>query len=198
MVHATCTRFGRLGGSGGIVAPVLVSVNWAFMGVMQKQMIFCVSMTKTRQKWRQFHCLTRMHSSRMCTARSLTVSHRIPCTPLPPHMTPLPPCMPPCHTCPQPCTPPAMHPPPCMPPLPHMPPTTTHPPPCTPPAMHATPAMHAPCHVHPRHACPPAMHAPCHACPLPCMSPCHACPPAMHGTPHHTCPPVDRILDTHF
>ena len=39
MVHATCTRFGRLGGSGGIVAPVLVSVNWAFMGVMQKQMI---------------------------------------------------------------------------------------------------------------------------------------------------------------
>ena len=134
-----------------------------------------------------------MHSSRMRTARSLTVSHRI------------------CqgghvwHARPLPCTPPTIttHVPlPCMPHLPHMPPTAIHaychartpamhtPLPCKPPchahpplpckfpamhthAMYAPPAMHAP-----RHTCPPAMHAPS----PPHMPPCHARPP----------PPVDR------
>ena len=76
---------------------------------------------------------TTMHSSRVRTACSLTVSRSI-C-----HTHPPPPCMPPlCHACP-----PAMH-APC-----HTPPHHTHT-----PAMHA-PAMHAPCH-----ACHPAMHAP--------------------------------------
>ena len=96
---------------------------------------------------------SRMHSSRMCTTRSLTVCHA--CPPLP--------CMPPnqacptCHACPLPYTPPAMHAP--QPSMPHLP--------CMPP-----PAMHAP-----HHTCPPAMHAslphmpPCYTCPLPCMSP---------------------------
>ena len=111
--------------------------------------------------------LTRMHSSRMRTARSLTVSRSI-C-----HACPLCYTHPsPCHACPPPCMPPAMH---------------THPH----HAMHAPPTMHAP------HACPPAMHAPlpctpptmhapCHACPLPCTPPTamHTPPlPAMQGPP---------------
>ena len=103
--------------------------------------------------FRQKNCKTRMHSSRMHTACSLTISRRVPHTP------PLPPCMPP---------------------QPHMPLTTMHAPlqPHTPPCNHAPPAaMHAPwqpCmppsnHAHPlatmqapgNHACPPATtHAP--------------------------------------
>ena len=99
---------------------------------------------------------TRIHSSRMPTAGSLTVSPYlivfaggacVACTPLP--CTPLP-CMPPCHA-------------PChVCPLPHMPPTMHAPLPCTPP----------PC-------TPPAMHTPPPCTPLPCMPPCHA-PPGMH------------------
>ena len=104
--------------------------------------------------------LTRMHSSRMLTARSLTVSCSIcrgggACMPHTPPVTHIPlPCMPLCHAAP--ChIPPAMH-----------APCHAHPPPCTPPAMHASlphmpPAMHTPCHAHP-----PAMHTP-----LPCAAP---------------------------
>ena len=76
---------------------------------------------------------TRMHSSRIHTAHSLTVSRSI------------------CHACPCHTCPPAMHTPlPCM------------PPPCTPPATHTHPAMHIPppCMPHPNmhipcHTCPP-------------------------------------------
>ena len=109
-----------------------------------------------------------MHSSRMRTARLLTVSQylvvsvgvgdmharHIPC-----HAFPLP-CMPPAmhaprHAFPLPCMPPAMHIPlPCIPPY-HACPHHACPLPCIPPAMHA------PCHAHP-----PAMHTP-----LPCMPP---------------------------
>ena len=109
---------------------------------------------------------TRMHSSRMCTACSLTVSHRILCMPPTTMHAPLPlqPCMPPatthaphnhkCHL--QPCTPPATtHPP------------TTHAPqqPCMPPAT-----MHSPQPL-PHPATPP---------------------PHQHGTPPHnnTSPPL--------
>ena len=115
-----------------------------------------------------------MHSSRMCTARSLTVSHAhaichgmqapppcmpptmhapmhiLPATDVPPACIPpatYPPCMPPTMHAPLPCMPPAMHTsPPCMPSLPRM-----LPPPCTAPyhaplpAMHAPSATHAPC-----------------------------------------------------
>ena len=108
-----------------------------------------------------------MHSSRMCTARSLTVSRHILCTPhnhacCPTAMhAPLQPCMPPAimHTCP---------------PQPHMPPSATmHAPqqPRTPPTTHA-PGNHA----HPwqprtlrNHTCPPAtMHNPRQQCTPPC------------------------------
>ena len=108
-----------------------------------------------------------MHSSRMRTARSLTVSRHILCMPPPqpcmphhppatmhapqqPHMPPSPanhtrlpplqPCMPPSnHACPL----ATMH----SPQQPHMPPATTHTPrqPCTPPSNHT----HPPCN----HAC---------------------------------------------
>ena len=94
---------------------------------------------------------TRMHSSRMRSAHSLTVYHsRSACMHAPlPHMLP-------CHACPLQCMPPAMHAPYHACPLP-----------CTPlPGM--SPAMHAPCS--------PAMHAPCHACPHH-AHPYHACPP---------------------
>ena len=128
-----------------------------------------------------------MHSSRMRTICSLTVSHGI-CHGThapPPSMPPLP-CMPLCHACPLPCMPPCHA---CLPAM-HAP-CHAHP-----SAMHA-PAMHAPlpCMV-PCHACPHHTHAPfpCHACPpLPCMpphharSPCHACPPP-HMPHHHVCP----------
>ena len=93
-----------------------------------------------------FSFTTRMHSSRMHTACSLTISCSI------------------CwgrvqwwarQLCPLPCMPSAMHVPlPCMPPAMHVPL------PCMPPAMHAPlpcmpPTMHAPCHTPPCHACPP-------------------------------------------
>ena len=98
-----------------------------------------------------------MHSSRMPTARSLTVSHSIcwwvcvPCHACPPTMhTPSPATHNPCHACPchaypLPCTAPhhACLPLPCMPP-------------------HAT---------HTRACMLPAMRAPCHVCPLPCTPP---------------------------
>ena len=96
--------------------------------------------------------VTRMHSSRMRTAHSLTeltVSCGI-CWGW--HACHAPPCL----TCP-----PAMHAGP--------PPTATHAPchACCPPLPHMPHAMHAPhCHT-----CPPPCTLPCHA------SPCHACPP---------------------
>ena len=120
-----------------------------------------------------------MYSSRMRTARTLTVSRRILCMPLPQ------PCMPPPgnHACP-PATmhapQPTMHTPhkPCM-PLP-----TTHPQqPCTPPGNHACP--------------PPTTHAPNQPCNpptppgQPCMSPHQPCMP-----PKHARPPVDRMTHT--
>ena len=93
-------------------------------------------------------CRTRMHSSRMRTACSLTVScsicggvggHACPCHTCPHHAHPLL-CMPLCHACP---------------------------PPHTPPTMHA-----------PHHTCSPTMHAPSPSCmPPPCLPPSHACPP---------------------
>ena len=134
---------------------------------------------------------TRIHYSRMRTARSLTVSLYIvvyagghACHAHPPAMHALLPHMFPCHAHPLPCMPPAMHAAchTCTPChaccLPHMPPATPRP-----------PAMHAPCHT-----CPPAMHAPCHAhpchthllphmSPMPCMPSCYAHPPATHA-PH--------------
>ena len=123
---------------------------------------------------------TRMHSSRMPTAHSLTVSCSNQrwgvCIP---HMLPA------MHTA-LPCMSPAMHAPHhACPPATHTP-NHTHTLPCTPPATHA-PTTHAPCHACPHHTCPlpctsPAMHAPHHACPLSCM------PPTTH-TPCHTCPP---------
>ena len=84
---------------------------------------------------------TRMHSSRMRTARSLTVSRSI------------------CHACP-----PAMniphhaHPLQCMPPAMQAP--TTHAP--------APPATHAPCHACLHHACALPHMPPHHACHPPC------------------------------
>ena len=75
--------------------------------------------------------ITRMHSSRMRTARSLAISY------LP--RTPLLPCMPPCHTCPPPCTPP---------PTTHAPATHAPPPHMLPPGTHAPCATHAPCYAH--------------------------------------------------
>ena len=115
--------------------------------------------------------ITRMHSSRMRTARcSGHLSwHACPCHPplamYAPYHTHSPLHMPPCHT------PPAMH----------------------TPTMH-TPSTYVPHVTHtPCHACPPAMHTPqpcppCHACPLLCTPPAmHALPLAMHA-PGHACP----------
>ena len=100
-----------------------------------------------------------MHSSRMRTTRSLTVSPYlsgacVSCMP--------PPCMPSsCHACPLPCMP-----------LCH----------AYPPATHIPPATHAHCH-----ACPPATHAPplaTHAPPPPHTHPLPCTPPTtMHAAP---------------
>ena len=109
--------------------------------------------------------LTRMHSSRMRTARSLTVSRSIcwgVCMPPAMHA--------PCHTHPLPCMPPTL---PCTPPpLPH----TPHPPPHMPPnPPHACPLPH--CHACPQRTCPPPLpHTPSHG---------HAHPPPW--TDRHTC-----------
>ena len=121
------------------------------------------------------HYQTRMHSSRMHTACSFTVSHSICHTCTPCHAQPLP-CMPPCHACPLPCMPschaPLPHTPPCMPPAMYAPL------PCMPPCHSYPPAMHAPSATHaPHHACPPTMHAPCRACPPTTHTPCNAHPP---------------------
>ena len=108
-----------------------------------------------------------MHSSRMRTARSLTVSRGI-CQACPlamhaPHHAP------PCHAC-HPATHAAL---PHMPTLPHTPyhacphPVMHAPLPHMPPAMHPPPCTPPPC-THPRHSCPPS---PCHASP-----PCHVPP----------------------
>ena len=134
---------------------------------------------------------TRMHSSRMRTARSLSVSRSICCG---------------THA-PLPRTPPAMHPPathaphtplPCTPaPLPRTPPSHTCPPamytpvPCMPPAMQSSPQPCMPPATHAPQPCmPPATNAP-----QPCMPPCHTCPPAMHA-PLPCTPPLwtDRHL----
>ena len=101
-----------------------------------------------------------MYSSRMRTARSLTVSHHIPYMPPTTHKPPQP-CMPPTtmHTPPQPCMPPIIMHAPCN----HAcPPTTTHAPrnhTCPPPQPHILPQQ--PCLPLRNHACPPTtMHAP--------------------------------------
>ena len=116
---------------------------------------------------------TRMHSSRMRTARSLTISRHIPCTP---------PWINHAH-------PPSNHAPPeqpCMPPeQPHMPPWSNHA--CPPWSNHACPraTLHPPWeqprmapeqpHMPPwsNHACPPPPGATMHASPQeqPCISP---------------------------
>ena len=133
--------------------------------------------------------LTRMHSSRMCTAHLLTTSCSICCgmhAPLPCMPSPPPAMHAPCHTqspathapsnshaCPPSCMSPTMHVPPAMhSPLPH---TPCH---AFPPGMHALPTMHAPlpCTA-PHHTCPLPHTLPCHT------SPCHACPPATHAPP---------------
>ena len=123
--------------------------------------------------------LTRMHSSRMRTARSLTVSRSIF------HAQPP---SPPCHA-----TPVAMH-----------ASLATHAP-CHTCPCHAPPTIHAPTTHAPLSCMPPPLPCmpPCYACPLPCMSPCHACPlpympSAMHASLPYMPPPMDRILDTRF
>ena len=98
-----------------------------------------------------FSLKTRMHSSRMRTTRSLTVSRRILC--IPPATMHTPATM---HAPRQPCTPPGNHacpPQPCMPPCNHTcPPTTMHAPgnhacpqqPRMPPSNHALPKLARP------------------------------------------------------
>ena len=114
----------------------------------------------------KYYFMTRMHSSRMRTARSLTVSRSI-CHACPPAMHTPQPCMPPGHACPSaihapeamhtPChaCPPATHTPGhACPPTMHASPAVHAPLPCTSPAMR-TPCWHTPSHAHPcRHACP--------------------------------------------
>ena len=117
-----------------------------------------------------------MHSSRMRTSRSLTVSRSI------------------CHTCPPPCTPLChTHPPLCMPPSATHGPLPRRPLPCMPPC-HACPP---PCHACP----PPCMPSPT---PRPCMPPHHTCPshhtlpPATHAPPAmHATPPPRGQIDTY-
>ena len=92
-----------------------------------------------------------MHSSRMHTAHSLTVSCSICSGVCVPDMPPLPFMHPAMHT------PHHAYPLPCMPPATHAPPPHIPPLPCMPPS-----AMHTPCHTHPHHAYPH------HTCPLPC------------------------------
>ena len=114
-----------------------------------------------------------MHSSRIRTACSLTVSHSICHACSLPHMSPSA-----THT-PLPFMPPTMHAPsPCH----THPPTTYAPLLCTPPMPCMPPAMHVTCHTCPLPCTPPATHAPCHAYPLPHTLHCHTCPPC------NTCP----------
>ena len=116
---------------------------------------------------------TRMHSSRICTARC---SGCISCHGCPSFLPRMPPPL--CHACPPlPHMPPSSHmpPSPCMPPFPHM------------PLCHAHSHAYLLCHAHPLcHACPP---------PLPCILPqSHmplGCtwPPWAHTPPGHACLP---------
>ena len=108
---------------------------------------------------------TRMHSSRMRTARcSGHLSwHACPCHPplamYAPYHTHSPLHMPPCHT------PPAMHTP------------TMHT-----PSTYVPHVTHTPCHAHPPSHAPPAMHVPYYAHPRPCTpSPWPCMPPATHA-----------------
>ena len=105
---------------------------------------------------------TRIHSSRMCTAHSLTVSRHILCNPPSNHACPPQPCMPPCnHACPpsnHTCPLATMHPPHnhACPPQPCMPPTTTDATPLQPlmpPSNHSFPLATT-------HAPPATMHTP--------------------------------------
>ena len=110
-----------------------------------------------------------MHSSRMHTACSLTISCHIICMPPTTTHVPL---------------------------QPHRPPTTMHAPwqPCMPFGNHAPPTNHAlppqqPCMPPGNHTCPPKNHAQpspatMHALPQQCMPPCnHACHPSNHALP---------------
>ena len=135
----------------------LVSVLsvWVWSAKLQLSRYMWSTELQFRQFWKKNKKTTRMHSSRMRTARSLIVSRRIPCMPPLCHACPFL-----CHTCMPPWQPhiplpwqwPCMFPPwqPCTPPSnhthssgnqacpwqPHMPPSaTTHAPwqPCTPP-----------------------------------------------------------------
>ena len=139
-----------------------------------------------------------MHSSRMRTAHSLTISHHIPCMPpRQPHMpSHQPPCTPPTshHACP-PATTHVSQQPTMSPWQPHMLPWQ----PCIPPGNHACPCNHAhplaTTHALHNHACPlttthaPHNHTPRnHTHPLPSN---HSCLPGNHACP----PPVDRIRD---
>ena len=137
--------------------------------------------------------ITRMHSSRMRTARSLTVSRRILCTP--PHNHAWSPgnhAHPPGnHAHPQqPRTPPNNH----TPPGNHAcPPATTHT-----PSNHTCP-LQQPCTLPSNHTCPPlaTTHTPpetMHAPQQPRTPPGNHTSPATMPAP----PPVDRILDTRF
>ena len=133
-----------------------------------------------------------MHSSRMRTTRSLTVSRRILCMP-PPATTHTPrsytcPLKP--RTPPKPCMPPQQSMPPCnhaCPPDNHAPSTTTHAPSsqaCPPPTTtHPSATMHDP----------PGNHA----CPLAATHTQQPCTPCNHTHPRqpHTHPHVDRITD---
>ena len=128
-------------------------------------------------------CATRMHSSRMRTAHSLTVWHSCSvCLGGGMHVMHAS-----CHACPQ-----AMHTPSpsathahwsCMPPS-HACPHHAWSPPCMPPPC-MPPSMHTPCH-----ACPhPAMHAPNHAGPAAIHAPRRCMLPPQHMPPSHACPP---------
>ena len=127
-------------------------------------------------KSRMFTCSTRMHSSRMCTARSSIVSPYLivfhACTPPPGATTHAPP--------EQPCIPQGatMHAPPEQ---PHMPPRSNH-------ACPLGTTMHAP---QSNHTCPleqPRMPPPEQPCMLPQSN--HTCPPRSN----HTSPPEQPCM----
>ena len=112
-----------------------------------------------------------MHSSRMRTTSSLTVSHSVcwghVCHAYPPHIASATHAPPHCHAC---------HPCHACPPLPCLPPPTMH-----------IPLPHMP---------PPAMYTS-----LPCMPPYHACPsatPPLPCTPHMPTDPMHASPRTEF
>ena len=135
----------------------------SFVGAHYLRKKFRAKSQKQPLRCNQKSITTRMHSSRMHTARSLTVSRCILCT------HPWQPSMPPSnHACP---------PWPCMPPCDHAHPRATmHTPwqPCMPPSNHACPRGN---HNAPgNHTCPPttthALQATTHAPRQPCTPPC--------------------------